>query len=74
MMISKAMVQLVRASVAAHSPGNQEIRRIEGMGELYFSRQNQQEVDQQQFDYLYTLRIDDVDYYFYNRIPEGVAK
>lgn len=43
-----------------------EIRRIEGMGELYVSLSS--DLNKGEYEYLYSLGIDDVVVYFYARM------
>lgn len=46
-----------------------EVRQIEGMGELYFSRLSQSEIDAE-YDYLFSLAIGGAAYGFYRRLTD----
>jgi hypothetical protein len=43
-----------------------ELRRIEGMGGLYVSLSR--EIEEEGYEFMYSLGIDDVVYYFFGRI------
>lgn len=64
MILSTQMQERLKQSLAASPLHEGEVRRVDGMGELYFSQTKEQP---EPYYFKYSLSIDDVPYYFFGK-------
>jgi hypothetical protein len=81
MKLTKNMIDHVRSSLAARPLAPQELRRVEGMGDLYVSSsrlavddEGKYRADGMVYWEMYSLRVDGEVRYFYRGIEEGVCE
>lgn len=68
MIPTQNMQQLIKSQLAASPLYEGEIRRIEGMGDLYVSRKRELETSHDEYTYMYSLIIEEETYYFFSRL------
>ena len=67
MMISRAMIDLLRRQLT-NCLGKGEVRRIEGMGDLFVTLGDDHAPSPEGYHFLYSLRIDEKDYNFLGKV------
>jgi hypothetical protein len=68
MIPTQPMQQLIKNQMTAFPLTDGEIRRIEGMGELYVSLTRDVDKRHHEYTYMYSLIIDGKKFYFFSRL------
>lgn len=68
MIPTQPMQQLIKDQMTATPLAEGEIRRIEGMGELYVSLTRDIDKRHHEYTYMYSLTIDNKKFYFFSRL------
>ncbi len=71
MRVSEAMIGLIREQLSNGALKKDEIRRIEGMGDLFMTLGDSPTSAPEGYRFLYSLKIDEVDYSFLSRKSNG---
>lgn len=67
MILSQTMLEKIMDALRVNPLLGNEIRRVEGFGELYISNDR---IEAREYTFLYTLNIEGILYYFYSKIDE----
>lgn len=70
MNITEQMARMIRVAVIAGPFGAQEMRRIEGLGELYISQIEKDEHDSLKYNYLMSVEVDGETYQLFGGISQ----
>ena len=68
MIPTQPMQQLIKDQLTASPLSEGEIRRIEGMGELYVSLSRDTDKRHHEYTFMYSLTIDSTQFYFFSRL------
>ncbi len=68
MILSEVFKEQLTVSLMQQPLSEKEVRRLEGLGELYISLIAEENMQSGEYEFLYSYRIDDALYNFYSRL------